>query len=189
MKKPELILASGSPRRAEILSQEGYQFQIAVAEVQEAAEPQLSPRELALLNAYRKARAIAKRYPDKLVLGADTVVALEGCYFGKPRTLDEARQFLRTLSGRTHQVVTGVCLIQQRIHRQKLFVDVTDVTFKKLSEKEIDEYLATIDPLDKAGGYAIQEQGDRIVAEVHGSRSNVIGLPLEKLEQALSQLG
>jgi septum formation protein len=183
---PPLILASASPRRAELLRQLKLDFEIVPSDATEISDQQLSPRELCQLNAHRKARAIAKKIPDALVLGADTLVFLEREIFGKPRNLDEAKQMLEKFQGRTHQVVTGVSLIHLRAHRERIFAVSTDVTFRPLNEKQISDYLSKMNPLDKAGAYAIQEQGDKIVAEISGSYSNVVGLPVERLQAELS---
>lgn len=186
MKLPPLILASASPRRAELLRQLKLKFQVLPSDAAEVFDGQLSPRELCQLNAHRKARAVAKKIPDNLVLGADTLVFLERKIFGKPRDLDEAKQMLANLQGRTHQVVTGVCLMHLRAHRERIFAVGTDVTFLPLTERQIGDYLSKINPLDKAGAYAIQEHGDKIVAKISGSYSNVVGLPLEKLKEELA---
>jgi len=148
-------------------------------------DDQLSPMELCQLNAHRKAHSVAKKNPDALVLGADTLVFLNGKVFGKPRNMNEARQMLSQLQGKTHTVVTGVSLIQQRTHREKLFAVATEVTFHPLGREQVRNYLKQIDPLDKAGAYAIQEHGDLIVSEIAGSYSNVVGLPLERLRAEL----
>ena len=185
MKLPPLILASASPRRAELLRQLKLEFEIMPGEVAEIFDEQLSPHELCELNAHRKARAIAKKHPDSLVLGADTLVFLGLEIFGKPRNLDEARQMLAKLQGRTHQVITGVSLIHLRTHRERIFAVSTDVTFRPLTEGQIGDYLSKMNPLDKAGAYAIQEHGDKIVAEISGSYSNVVGLPMERLREEL----
>jgi septum formation protein len=188
VKLPPLILASASPRRAELLRQLKLDFEIAPGDAVEIFDDQLSPRELCQLNAHRKARAVAKKFPDALVLGADTLVFLGRKIFGKPRDLAEAKRILTKLQGRTHQVVTGVCLMHLRAHRECIFAAGTDVTFHPLDEKQICDYLAKINPLDKAGAYAIQEHGEKIVAEISGSYSNVVGLPLEKLREELAAL-
>jgi len=183
---PPFILASASPRRAELLRQLKLDFEVVPGDAAEISDEQLSPHELCQLNAHRKARAVAKKIPDALVLGADTLVFLGREIFGKPRNLDEAKQMLAKLQGRTHQVVTGVCLMQLRTHRERIFAVSTDVTFHPLNEKQICEYLEKMNPLDKAGAYAIQEHGDKIVAEISGSYSNVVGLPIEKVEGELA---
>jgi septum formation protein len=188
VKLPPFILASASPRRAELLRQLKLNFKIVPSDATEIFDEQLSPRELCQINAYRKAHVVAKKIPDALVLGADTLVFLEREIFGKPRNLDEAKKMLAKLQGRTHQVVTGVSLIHLGAHRERIFAVSTDVTFRPLTAGQISEYLSKINPLDKAGAYAIQEHGDKIVAEISGSYSNVVGLPVEKLEEELAGL-
>lgn len=180
-----LILASASPRRSELLKQLKFKFQVLPGVVDEVAHEYLSPLEICQLNAHRKARAVAKMIPDALVLGADTLVFLDGAILAKPADLEEARGMLSRLQGRTHQVVTGVCLVHLRGHRERIFAVSTDVTFLPLSAAQIDLYLAKINPLDKAGGYAIQDHGELIVSEISGSYSNVVGLPLERLAAEL----
>jgi septum formation protein len=177
-----VILASASPRRAELLKLLHVRFRILPGTVEEVAHEHLSPLEVCQLNAHRKARAIAKKIPDALVLGADTLVFLDGEILGKPRNQADARRMLRKLQGRTHQVVTGVCLMHLRAHRESIFAVSTDVLFLPLDEMQIRDYLAKIHPLDKAGAYAIQESGEMIVSEISGSYSNVVGLPVERLK-------
>ena len=138
-----------------------------------------------MLNAYRKARLLAKKNPDALVIGADTEVCLGRKVFGKPHDRREAERMLSELEGREHRVITGVCLIHLRRHRQRIFAEVTRVTFKSLGADEIAEYLDQIDPLDKAGAYAIQDHGEIIVAKTEGSYTNVVGLPVERLKTEL----
>ncbi len=185
MKLPPLILASASPRRAELLRQLVAEFKIIPSDAAEVSDEHLSPYELCQLNAHRKARAVAKKIPDDLVLGADTLVFLGREILGKPRNLADARRMLARLQGRTHQVVTGVCLMHLRTHREKVFAVSTDVTFLPLTAAQIRDYLSKMNPLDKAGAYAIQEHGDLIVSEISGSYSNVVGLPMEQLRSEL----
>jgi septum formation protein len=185
MELPPLILASASPRRAELLRELGVDFHVLPSAAAEAAHDELSPLELCQLNAHRKARAVAKKCPDALVVGADTLVFLEREILGKPADLDDARRMLERLQGRTHQVVTGVSLIHLRVHREHLFAVSTDVRFRALNDAQIRNYLAKINPLDKAGAYAIQDHGELIVEEVTGSFTNVVGLPLERVEAEL----
>lgn len=185
MKLPPVILASASPRRAELLRKVVRKFQIIPAHAEELQPEHLSPAEACMLNAYRKARVLAKKFPDALVVGADTEVCLGGRVFGKPVNRRGAEQMLADLEGREHQVLTGVCLIHLRRHRQRTFVEKTRVTFKPLGADEIAEYLDQIDPLDKAGAYALQEHGELIVQKTDGSVSNVVGLPVERLRAEL----
>ncbi len=186
MSLPPIILASSSPRRSELLRSLGVAFSVIPSDATEIHTEQLTVTEISQLNAYRKARAVAKKFPDALVLGADTLVALDTTLFGKPSNLEDACHMLQQLQGRTHRVVTGVCLVHLRAHRQKLFADATDVAFRPLDIRQIRDYLAQINPLDKAGAYAIQEGGDKIVETISGSFSNVVGLPVERLRVELA---
>jgi septum formation protein len=183
---PRIVLASASPRRAELLRQLSMTFEVVPSDAIEAHNEQLTATELAQLNAYRKARAVSKRYRDELVLGLDTVVSLGTRLFGKPRNLEEAGHILTALQGRTHQVVTGVCLVHLRTHRQTIFSEMTHVTFRPLSAEQIRNYHGRVNPLDKAGAYAIQEIGEEIIEGISGSYSNVVGLPVERLLEKLS---
>lgn len=182
-----LLLASASPRRADLLRQIGLEVVVIVASVKEIAPAHLSPHETAQINAYRKARAVAKKYPDDLVLGADTIVCLGAQIFGKPANLVEAEEMLLALQDQSHEVVTGVCLVGWRARRERLFAVSTTVTFQPLDRSAIRRYLEQVNPLDKAGAYAIQEHGDWIVREISGSFSNVVGLPVERLRDELAR--
>ena len=186
MNRPPLILASASPRREELLRQIRSDFRVVVSHVTEVQGDHVTPWELVRINAYRKARAVAREFPDSLVIGADTVVCLENRIFGKPLDLEDASRMLQELEGQTHEVITGVCLVHLREHRQKVFADSTSVRFRPLTSGQIRNYLSQINPLDKAGGYAIQEHGDALVETISGSLSNVVGLPLEMLRTELS---
>jgi septum formation protein len=183
---PPLVLASASPRRVELLRQLTLQFKVVPGDVPEIHHEQLTARELAQINAYRKARSVAKKFPDALVLGADTLVYLDTTLFGKPPTLAAAYQMLEKLQGRTHQVITGICLLHLRQHRQAVFAESTDVSFHPLDAVTIRRYLSRVNPLDKAGGYAIQEEGELIVERIVGSYTNVVGLPVERLRAELA---
>jgi septum formation protein len=176
-----LLLASASPRRRALLAETGVACEVVGADVIElraSDAPDLDAAEVAEVNAGLKARAAWQ--PDRWVLGADTVVALEGRVFGKPATLREARRFLRALSGKTHEVITA-CALLGCVGGDELFHDVSRVTFRELSDETIAAYLAAVPVLDKAGAYGLQEQGELLVERVEGSRANVIGLPVERL--------
>lgn len=188
MSAPSLILASASPRRVELLQQLGVRFRVKASAVPEVAADHLAPREICLANAAAKARAVAIRNPASLVLGADTEVALGARVFGKPASRREAREFLETLANRTHQVITGVCLICLARRFRHSFSVTTDVTFQPLTRKQIEAYLRDVEPLDKAGAYAVQAGGERIIESIDGSLTNVVGLPLGALRQALANL-
>lgn len=186
MTLPPLILASQSPRRVELLRQIVPEFHVAPSFATELHDLSLGTRRLCELNAERKALAVAERYPDHLVLGADTLVFLEGDGLAKPADLAEARAMLRRLSGKVHEVITGVCLVRQSAARMRLLAEVTYVKFRTLTDADITEYLRRVDVLDKAGAYAVQEHGDFIVERIEGSFSNVVGLPLEAVRQTLA---
>jgi len=183
---PRIILASASPRRSELLKELGLKFQVIPAEAEETAPEHLTPHEICQVNAHRKARAIARKHPDALVIGADTIVCLGQSILGKPRSMTEARHMLETLSGETHEVITGVCLMHIAARREKLFAVSTPVTFRPLTPRQIRDYVKAVHTLDKAGAYAIQEHGNMIIKSIKGSRSNVIGLPLERLGKELA---
>ena len=187
MKPPRLVLASSSPRRSELLRQLGIRFEVIPAVAGEVSPKYLSPQEVCQINAHRKARAIARHHVDALVIGADTVVALGTTIFGKPTDTADAQRMLRALSGKTHEVITGVALMEIAAQRERLFAVSTTVVFRKLTAARINEYVAKVHTLDKAGAYAIQEHGEMIVEKINGSFSNVVGLPLERLEQELRE--
>lgn len=184
---PPLLLASASPRRQSLLRLLTEDFVVIPTRVDEARFAHLTPHELCLLNAHLKAREAAKHHPDALVIGADTEVCLGTRVFGKPATRAEAAAMLGELSGRTHSVITGVCLFHRRGRRERMFTETTQVTFHPLSKGQIRGYLARIEPLDKAGAYAVQEFGELIVERVEGSFTNVVGLPVEALRRELAR--
>lgn len=184
-----LILASASPRRRELLASLGVSFEVMVAAVTEHEDSTTDPRVMVAHNAALKADWVAVRRPEAWVLGADTTVFIDGHALNKPRDLDEARAMLRRLSGRTHTVFTGLAV---RHVGKRMRIDdgvASDVTFKVLDDAVIETYLSRVHVLDKAGAYAIQEQGDLIVAGQRGSWSNIVGLPLERTKQILSECG
>ena len=183
---PDLVLASGSPRRALLLESAGYVFRIDVPHVDETQLPGEEPAEMVLRLSAIKANAI-ERSTDEIVLAADTIVVLDGAVLGKPVDRNDARRMLRQLSGRSHVVYTGwtVC------HRDGERFGVADstVTFHELSDEAIASYVDDVDPLDKAGAYAIQGDGGRLIRTVTGSRANVMGLPLGDIATELTGLG
>ena len=181
------ILASNSPRRRALLAEAGYEFEVIVPAVSETASTHLSLRELTIANATRKGLAISRLHPRRMVLAADTLVALEGEVIGKPRDLTHARAILRRLSGRTHDVCTGVCIVAPP--RKISFAEISQVRFHKLNETDIANYFRVVNPIDKAGAYAAQAAGRSIIASVEGSFTNVIGLPIERTTEVLAQFG
>ncbi len=189
-----LVLASQSPRRRELLLEAGYEFTVSPVKLSENIEENLNPEENASHLATQKARACLDQNKElkprgNLILAADTIVALGDQILGKPTSVEEARSFLRLLSGRAHRVITGLSLIETGSERLWEGFDQTEVVFRTLSEEEIREYVATGEPMDKAGGYGIQGRAARFVSSTSGSWSNVVGLPLERLERVLEENG
>lgn len=182
-----LVLASASPRRSDLLQEHGFDFIIDPAEIEEIAPPHLTPGEIVLANARRKAICVAARHPGALVVGADTLVALEGSVLGKPRDMEEALNMLARLNGRTHHVFTGVWLARRATGESRGFIEVSAVKFRRLSARGLRDYAARVQPLDKAGAYAAQQTEPRIIKSITGSVSNVIGLPMEALGAELSR--
>ena len=175
----KLVLASASPRRRELLAQAGFTFDVFTADIPEVRKPGEDPIRFVARLAREKAEAVAERHkipPETIVLGADTIVLVDDEVLGKPTDASDAMRMLRLLSGRTHQVITGVCLAKGR-ERQRA-AEVTFVRFTTLSDVEIADYIATGEPLDKAGAYAIQGRASRWVPRIHGCYFNVVGLPL-----------
>lgn len=210
----KIILASQSPRRQEILSLGGYEYEVCVSSAEEQIPPEelenLTPQELVEKLARVKAEDVYRRNCSKnmekstidnqaadsveeiTVIGADTVVAVDGCVLGKPKTEDEAKQMLARLSGRTHDVFTGVCILwtdsdtQEEIHGNTFHCH-TKVTFYPMTEEEIDNYVATGDCMDKAGAYGIQSGAAKYIQGIEGDYLNVVGLPLSKIYHVLRE--
>ncbi|MDD9865937.1 MAG: Maf family protein [Verrucomicrobiales bacterium] len=183
-----MILASASPRRSELLASMDIEFEVVPSHVEELIDGYDFIPDLCEANARIKAEPIADMHPECLVIAADTMVYLEDTLYGKPTDIDDAHRMLTRLQGRTHQVTTGVSLIYHNEEISKSFSVITNVTFLSLDAGQISEYLAKIDPLDKAGGYAIQEHKQMIAKRVSGSVSNVVGLPVERLKEELNNL-
>ncbi|MEZ7842451.1 MAG: Maf family protein [Opitutales bacterium] len=185
----QLILASASPRRSELLERIGLQFRICPADVEEYNSPDDGPAQMVLHNAGLKADALMTDFPDALVLGSDTTVALDGIVLNKPVDLDDARSMLQQLSGRPHTVYTSIALRWQAGGLSDDFVEASQVHFKTLDDATITAYFQCVDPLDKAGAYGIQTGREMIVEAVEGSVENVMGLPIQALEARLFELG
>ena len=189
MTQPRLILASASPRRRELLAELGVTFEVITAPVTEHEDPATDPRVMVAHNAALKADWVAARHPDAFVLGADTTVFIDGHALNKPRDGAEARSMLRRLSGRPHTVFTGIALrrVADGVHIDEGVA--SEVTFRVLDEATIEEYLSKVHTLDKAGGYAIQEEPGLIIASRTGSLTNIVGLPVEITTQILTRCG
>lgn len=192
-----MILASQSPRRIELMREAGYNIRVIPADIDETPFDGEPPLTLVERLARAKAAAVAAEYaePNELTVAADTIVTFDGKILGKPATEDEARTMLRELSGRTHQVATGVCIVKAgdtaapHAAESLSFVDVTDVTFYELTEEQIEHYVASGEPMDKAGAYGIQGRGCVLVEGIDGNYHNVVGLPTCLLAGMLRQVG
>ena len=172
-----------------MLAEAGFDFETVSPRIEERFDIDLTLRELTLWNAIRKGTSVARMRPDRVVLAADTLIALEGEVIGKPADLSEAAQILWRLSGRTHEVCSAVFIYRFAGRQPVAFHEFSRVRFRRLTEAKIDKYLAKVDPLDKAGAYAAQGYGAEIIAKIDGSFTNVVGLPMEKTIAALAKFG
>ncbi len=179
-----IILASASPRRKELMELAGYDFEVICADIVEVVPENATPQEVVMSLALQKAQAVAAEHKEAVVIGSDTVVALDGKILGKPHSEQEACEMLRSLSGRTHKVFTGVAIVCG--DKVKNFFDETDVEFYPLGDDEIKKYVATGEPMDKAGAYGIQGKGSVLVKKINGDFFNVMGLPIAKLYREMS---
>ena len=187
----DLILASGSPRRRELLQRAGFEFRVLTSDADERYSAQLQPLEVAPFLARQKARAVAatltaEQLEHSVLVGADTIVALDGVIYGKPADDADARRMLGELSGRTHQVITGVCIIAGG--QEQCLAELTDVSFRSLDEDEIAAYVASGEPLDKAGAYGIQGHGALLIKGIEGDYYSVMGLPVAPLYTILRDI-
>ncbi len=182
-----IILASGSPRRKELMTLAGLDFEIKVADVDETLPEGIAPFDAVKMLSLKKAKAVADEYTDKIVIGADTVVAFDGKILGKPTDKNDAFEMLRMLSGQTHKVYTGVAIICNDTICN--FYEETDVEFYPLTDDEIISYINTGEPMDKAGAYGIQGKGCVLVKRINGDYSNVVGLPIARLSRELKNYG
>lgn len=186
MAKPLFVLASKSPRRKELLKNIGISAEIVPANIDESSVTYLSPTQLVTQLAFLKATDVARSFgKDTYVIGADTVVALDGRIFGKPRDIEDARRMLKALSGKTHSVYTGYCVVHPKSGAAVSKYEETLVTFREMSDSEIDAYIKTREPMDKAGAYGIQGKGSIFVEKIEGDYFNVVGLPVCALGKVL----
>ena len=184
---PKLVLASASPRRAEILRNIGWPFEVIVANADESRHAGEDAPTYVKRVARLKAEAVAQLTPGMTVVGADTVVVVDGEILGKPRNPEDARRMLRQLQGRWHEVLTGLVVFNGKSTEPRAAHQVTEVEFAAMSEEEIDWYVASGEPMDKAGAYAIQGWGARFVAGIKGEHSNVVGLPVRLLYELIRE--
>lgn len=183
-----LILASKSPRRKEILEKLGLDFEIVSSDYEEDFQAKKDPIELAKFLSLNKAKAVANNITDEaIIVAADTFIVLKGKFFGKPKDIQDARLMLELLSGQTHKVITGIALVDTVTNQEITDISITKVTFKSLTAKEIDDYIKTGEPFDKAGAYAIQGKGAVFITKIDGDFFAVVGLPLDLLAKHLKK--
>ena len=180
-----IILASASPRRKEILENTNIKFDIISSSIEELVLDGEAPCQMVMRLAFEKGIDIASKHKSDLVISADTIVVLDDNVLGKPKDEEEARQMISNLSGRTHQVITGISLINLENNKKIIDYVVSNVKFKKLSKDDIDDYIKTKESLDKAGAYGIQGYGAILVEEIQGDYFNIVGLPISKLSDLL----
>lgn len=185
----KIILASGSPRRKEILAKLGLKFTVVRNRYKEDMDLDLSPLGLAARLSEGKAESVARLHRNSIIVAADTFIAFQGAVLGKPKSTEEARRILKRLSGKRHSVLTGVTVIDTKTGRKSTEVAETLVYFRKLTRREIDAYVMTKEPLDKAGAYGIQELGALLVEKIEGDFFNVMGLPILTLVRLLGRFG
>lgn len=185
----KIILASQSPRRKKLLNQIGLNFEIRASKYEEDMTVKKDPQELVQFLALNKAKDVAQYYQDAIVIGADTIVVYKNKVIGKPKNVEEARKTLRNLSGQKHEVITGFAVID--ISKNEIINDfgLAQVQFRKLDQKEIEDYIQTGEPLDKAGSYGIQSKGAVLIDKIEGDYFSVVGLPIAKIYMALKELG
>lgn len=172
-----IILASGSPRRKELMEKTGLEFDIDPADIDERKFQDKSAKKLTEILAIEKAKEVAKRHPDSIIIGSDLVVSYQDHQLGKPTNENDAKKMLKLLSGKTHQIFTGVAIINTQNNKTASIVDVANVTLAQLSDREIEDYVETGIPMDRAGAYGIQDLGGKLVKEFEGDKETVLGLP------------
>lgn len=182
----KIVLASSSPRRKELLETAGIEFEIHVRDVDESIPEGTNPTDAAVMTASKKAKAVAADFSDCIVIGADTIVVCDGNILGKPKDSADAVRMLRMLSGREHEVITGVCLICGEDIRS--FAKISKVRFYELSDDEINAYVATNEPNDKAGAYGIQGRGCTLVESIDGDYFNIVGLPVAAVVKEINKM-
>lgn len=182
-----IILASASPRRKEILENTNTKFEIIKSEIDEVILDNELPSQVVMRLAFEKSIDIALKHPDSLVIGADTVVVLNNNILGKPKDSSDAFNMIKQLSGKTHQVITGISLINLNVNQKIIDYVVSNVKFKNLSEEDIKDYIQTNESLDKAGAYGIQGFGAMLVEEIQGDYFNIVGLPISRLSDLLKK--
>lgn len=185
----KIILASASPRRKELLEKTGLKFRVVKSRYKEGVNRRLSPRQVAVSLSLGKAKAVAKKYKDTIIIAADTFIVFKGKILGKPKTAAKAKEMLRKMSGKLHSVITGFTILDTQKNKVVSQSVETKVYFKKLKPAEIDFYVKSKEPLDKAGAYAIQGLGPMLIEKIEGDYFNVVGLPIASLLEDLKKFG
>ena len=186
MQKKLLILASTSPRRIALLKSLGYHFDIIPHDIEECIHGNVLPTELVQNLAFLKASDVARRVCDAVIVSADTIIVHEESILGKPKDVSDARRILSILSNSEHDVISGVCVMASPSRKKMLRIERTHIKMKYIKDEEIDRYILTGEPMDKAGAYAIQGEGRKFIEKIDGSYSNAVGLPLELLQEMLN---
>jgi len=186
MPKKRLILASNSPRRIVLLKSLGYHFDIVPHDIEECIIGDVLPMELVQNLAFLKATDVARRVSNAIIISADTVIVHKKSILGKPKDVSDAKRILSMLSDSEHDVISGVCVMEMPSRKKMLRIERTHIKMKNIKDEEIDRYILTGEPMDKAGAYAIQGEGGKFIEKIDGSYSNAVGLPLELLQEMLS---
>ena len=186
MPKKRLILASNSPRRIVLLKSLGYHFDIIPHDIEECIHGNVLPTELVQNLAFLKASDVARRVCDAVIVSADTIIVHEKGILGKPKDVSDAKRILSILSNSEHDVISGVCVLEMPSRKKMLRIERTHIKMKSMKDEEIDRYILTGEPMDKAGAYAIQGEGGKFIEKIDGSYSNAVGLPLELLQEMLN---
>ncbi len=187
MNTPQIVLASASPRRKELLKLLGLNFIVHPSNFNEESLLHLPPKEFALQTAIEKSNTLINEYDDSIILAADTIVTLDKIIFGKPASTEEAEKYLRALRGKTHEVISGISVIYPKLNLEPIAdIEITYVKMRDYSDKEIDDYIQTKEPMDKAGAYGIQGHGGALIEKIDGCFFNVVGLPIYKMLNILS---
>lgn len=181
----DLILASGSPRRKELMETLEFPFRVVVSDVEEVVKENLSPAAIVKDLAYQKAKAVFKNNPDSIVIGSDTVVVCDGKILGKPANKQQAKEMMMMIKGKSHKVITGLAILHNR--EQYLASDTSKVFFEDIDERDIEAYIETNEPYDKAGGYAIQGWAGKYISKIEGNYYTIVGLPINKVYNYLKK--
>lgn len=183
----KIVLASGSPRRKELMEKTGLEFEVDTADFDERSISEKSTKKLVEILAFKKAESVAKRHPNSLIIGSDLLVSYKNTQIGKPNDAKDAKKILQLLRGKTHQVYNGIVVINTKSNKFAKIVEVANVTMCNYSDREIDDYIATGEPLDKGGAYAIQGLGKKLIEKFEGEKEIIIGLPTKTVLKLMKE--